>query len=319
MTHFDGRFTYTTPVDWLGRLSTFSGRIEKIDGISTARVELKKIFRPEYLNYGATHSAGLVLEHQRLLEPEYPFYHHEWSHGSTRTASLWYFVSKNATNFGLSAEAGLSASDNSFSRAFARFETAIGLPYDLGLKVRSIVGTSTSATPIERRYWLGRANPHDEQESDFFRSMTNVSGRFDLNAHPYLDGGAGVRGVNTFDSTEPGKHMIGLSADVALPNPLASMWSPLGILSAGLFADAGWIGSSDADFFGHFSRELMTDAGVKFGVDLLSLFPTQLRGVAEEYSQIPTIAIVLPLYINHPADGSSPIGLRWALSLGSTF
>jgi hypothetical protein len=53
--------------------------------------------------------------------------------------------------------------------------------------------------------------------------------------------------------------------------------------------------------------------------NVLSWLPWQLRGVAEEYSHIPTIKLFMPLYENHPIDGEKPLAFRWRVSLGSTF
>lgn len=319
LSHFDGRFAFSTPVDWLGRLSSFNALLEKIDGISTARVELRKIFRPEYLNYGATHSGGLVLEHQRLLEDGYPFYHSELWEGSTQAASLWYAVSGGTTKISLTVEAGLNSFAGSFTRGFAQFATVVGLPYDLGLGIRSAIGTATQRTPLERRFWLARANPHDEQAHDFFRSFTDLSEGFDGHAHPFIEGGAGARGDNATGSDVHGTSMFGLSADLGLPNPLTSLWEPLRVLTPGLFADVGSVTRFNESVLGHLWDDIKFDAGLKIGIDLLGLLPYQLRGVAGEYAEIPTVTLIFPLYLDHPSDGSSAFGFRWALSIGSTF
>lgn len=319
LAHIDGRLTYSKPVDWLGRLSSFGGRLEKIDGIITARAELKKTFRPQYLYYGATHSATLMLEHQRLLDSAYPFYHPEWSAGATQSATLTYAIAKSATNFRVGVEESLPGSDSSYSRLFAVFETSFGLGHSIDLHFRSALGTSTLGTPIQKRYWASRANPYDEQGNDFYRGVTNISGRFDANARPFVEGGAGVRGLNAFDSAVVGRHMAGVSLDMSLGNPLTALWTPLNIVSAGLFADAGWVAYSDYDLLGSLKRDLMTDAGVKIGLDLLGILPYQLRGVAEEYASIPTISVILPFYVNHPLDNTKPFAFRWALSLGTGF
>jgi hypothetical protein len=54
-------------------------------------------------------------------------------------------------------------------------------------------------------------------------------------------------------------------------------------------------------------------------VNILSWLPSQLRGVAEEYDKIPTIAVNFPLYENLPLDGKPNFAFRWAVSIGASF
>jgi hypothetical protein len=318
LAHLDGRWTYSAPVDWLGRLSNVSLRAEKIDGISTLRAELKKTFRPEFLYFGATHSGGLALEHQRLLDAAYPMFHHDWSLGATESGTLWYAIASGSTNFEISAESALPGSDRIYSRAESHYETSFSTLFSIPLKIRASIATASQQTPMQKLSWLARANPVAEQTADFYRGLTNVSARFDANEHPFIEGGAGVRGYNTLDSSEVGRHALGVSLDFGLPNPLERVWKPLRMLSPILFADAGWVNHGSTDLFGDLKTNLRTDLGLKISVDLLTLLPSQLHGVADEYAAIPAIGITFPFYLNHPTDGSSPFAFRCALSIGAS-
>lgn len=126
----------------------------------------------------------------------------------------------------------------------------------------------------------------------------------------FINGGAGVRGYNAGNAAENiyGDQMAGASVDLNLPNPLSTI-SGFSAITPGIFLDAGWIENDS----------LRGDAGIKFDVNILSWLPNQLRGVAEEYDKIPTMAVNFPLYENLPLDGKANFAFRWAVSIGAAF
>ncbi|MDP4198898.1 MAG: M1 family metallopeptidase [Bacteroidota bacterium] len=321
--HLDGALDYHIPVDWLGRLTTFGVRASKMDGIGTVGAELTKVFRPEYLRLGPTHTGSLYLESQTLLNPSYPVYHSEWSAAGSEVAGLTYsVVSEDATErFDLKAESAVWGS--SFERAKVKFEDDFSLGGNFGSRIRLTAGTATASTPVERTFWLARASNYEDNQSSFFRAVTDVSPALDRKASAFVEGGAGVRGYAIDEVADTahslrGTQMFGVSDDITLPNVLRNLWSPLATLGFGLFVDAGWVGEPTLDFWHDVRTNLRTDAGATVSVNLRDWLPYQLRGVADEYAPVPLIKLVLPLYENLPADGKKPVAFRWGLAIGAS-
>jgi hypothetical protein len=322
--HVDGAFKYSTPVDWIGRLASFAVDANKMDGIGTVSLSLSKIFRSEYLYVGASHSATLYLEQQKLLNDVYPWHHEGWSDRTTEVAGLRYSItSSEGSRFDVTGETSILRSESGFSLAKVKYETnfsVLGLNNDL----RLTAGTANLSTPYQRRFWLDRANNYSEQSNTFFRSVTDIERRgLAQNGNLFVEGGAGVRGYNathydkTLDPLFSGTSMLGANLDVNLPNPVARLGSFPSSFNFALFADAGWVG--DSSNIENIRANIRTDAGLKVGINILSLLPWQLRGVAEEYASIPTVNLYWPIYENHPIDGTKNFAWRWAVSLGTAF
>ena len=329
--YLDGALMLTSPVEWLGRLSSINLDAENMYGISTLRVALSKTFRPEFWRLGATHSATLFVEDQRLAVPtfygNYPVWHQLWGgrpvgngfidvtypYGDqTDVAGLHYSIvsEQGETHFDLLGEASVWGSDASFARTEAVFTTSVPLMKRTNLYIRATTGAATSGTPYQREFFLSRADNYEEQMDGFFRAVSSINYRTSADASMFLQGGAGVRGYNAGNSGESlfGNEMAGLNFDLDIPNPLAGIWG-IGALTPGVFGDAGWIQSYTA----------RADAGIRLGLNLLSLLPYQLRGVAEEYDKIPIVYLDLPLYESLPLDGKPNFAFRWAISLGAAF
>ena len=323
--YVDGALTYSTPVDWIGRLGKFGLDANKMDGIGTVQASLTKVFRPQYYYLGATHSATLYFEEQQKLSDVYPYYHTGWSPGATDVAGLRYSIVSEggADRFDLLGESSLWSSDTKFSLAKVKFETSFSILGSATSQLRLTAGTSTSGTPYQHRFWLDRANNYEEQSSGFFRAASEMSPTIGPNTSMFVEGGAGVRGYNaktsTFDSLLSGTGMFGGSFDLGLPNPLASLGSFPESFDFDLFTDAGWVGTNVTNFWGDVQANLRTDAGVKIGVNVLSWLPGELRGVASEYASVPAVNVYFPVYENHPLDGMSPFAFRWELSLDASF
>lgn len=314
----DGALRYSEPVDWLGRLTTFGINAEKMDGIGEEKVSLTKEFRPEYWRLGAEHSASLYFEADQLVDSSYPVYHHTytgWPHVSTEVAGFKYsIVSEDRRNrFDLDGETSVLQSEARYNRLKATMGVDVPEIESITSHLRITAGSTSENSP--RLFHLARAGTHAEQANGFFRAASDINSEADKNMSLSLEGGADVRGYNagSFDLT--GTQMAGVSYDVTLPNPVASLWSLLASLTPGAFADAGWVGNEWSNLL----RDLRTDAGIKINVNILSWLPYQLRGVAEEYDPIPTVAFDIPLYENHPADGKPNFAWRWAVSIGSLF
>ncbi len=324
--HIDGALDYHTPVDWLGRLTKFGLKASKMDGIGTVGAEITKVFRPEYLYLGATHTGSLYVESQSLLNPAYPAYHSEWSRANTEVAGLTYSVvsEDGSEHFDLKSESSVWGSDNSFERAKVKFEDNFSLGGSFSSRLRLTGATATASTPVERTFWLARASNYEDNQSQFFRAVTDVSPSLDRQASPFVEGGAGVRGFagdEWLDTNHVlrGTQMLGASFDLAVPNVLDHVWTPLASFGFGLFADAGWVGNSSSDFWSDIRTNLRTDAGARISLDLRSWLPSQLRGVADEYASVLAITLNLPIYENLPLDGKKPVAFRWAISIGSAF
>ena len=325
--HVDGRLLYSTPVDWLGRLTSFGFDASKLDGIGTANISISKMFRPTYWRLGADYSAKFYLESQRLLDNNYPFYHPFWDAGEVDVAGLKYSIvtERDAETFDVLGETSLWNSDAKFARAKAEYTNNFSALWNLDAKLRLTAGTATNGTPYQRQFWIDRASNYDEQSSPFFRAISGMNSSIGNQSGMFVEGGAGVRGYSKNDTNTStsnalsGTQMIGANFDMEIPNPLASLGRFASSFNLGLFADAGWVGSNVSDFWSDFRDNARTDAGLKIGVNILSWLPSQLRGVAGEYAPIPEVNIYFPLYENHPVDGKNPIDFRWTVSVGARF
>ncbi len=325
----DGAITYSTPVDWLGRLTSFSAHAEKMYGIGQAEVSLSKVFRPEYWRLGATHEAKLFLETDEALEPNvFPVYHAGWAPGVCDVAGITYSIEdgRSDSRFDLLAETSVLQSNQNFSLLQATYRTEVGLPFTLTSKLRLTAGAATSGTPFQRRFFLDRANNFEEQANGFFRAVTAIDPHaLAADGDFFVEGGAGVRGYNSshynslLDTHFVGTDMYGASWDIALPNPAASLGKFPSSFSFGAFADAGWVGQSWEEAWGGSSSTIKVDAGIKVGVDIRSWLPSQLHGVVDEYDAVPIVNLYWPMYENAPVDGRPPFAWRWAVSLGAAF
>ena len=325
--YVDGAFNVNAPVNWLGHLSSVDLDAEKMYGISTVRASLTKVFRPEFWRLGGTQSASLYVEDQDLTYVGgYPVWHPGWmysynastpsgsavTNAHTQVAGLKYSIVSEGgeTHFDMFGESSILNSDATFSRAEATFNSTISILRDLSAHIRVAGGIASSGTPYQREFWLARADNYEEQDNGFYRAVSSISEPFSQNTSMSINGGAGVRGYNAGNAAENinGDQMVGANLDLNLPNPLSSVWG-FSSITPGVFADAGWI----------LNDSLRADAGIKFDVNILSWLPSQLRGVAEEYDKIPTIAVNFPLYENLPLDGKPNFAFRWAVSIGASF
>ena len=331
--HVDGALTFKTPVDWVGRLGTFGLDLERMYGISTVRAALTKVVRPEYWRIGPTHTFTVFVEDQQLKSIDRsPVWHDEWGIAlpasakdavvnagpHTQVAGLKYSAAseRRDTRFDLLAETSASGSDVAFSRMKGLYTTMVSPLAGLDLQVRLTAGSATANTPMQRVFHVGRADAYEEQSSGFFRAVTSASDKIGSQAALYVAGGAGVRGYNNAaDACLMGTQMAGLSLDVPVTNPLASLGSFASTFALGLFADAGWTGENWSDL----RRELRTDAGLTISAEMLSWLPSQLRGVADEYATVPVVSFHWAAYENHPTDGTAPLAWRWSVSLGTAF
>ncbi|HEY6171981.1 MAG TPA: hypothetical protein VIX80_06975, partial [Candidatus Kapabacteria bacterium] len=142
-----------------------------------------------------------------------------------------------------------------------------------------------------------------------------IDRHFSEQAHFYMEGGAGARGYKNASVVPEGGG--GISGELLIPNPLASMgWLPASVKPL-LFGDAayGRIAYSDGSYY----EDIVVDAGIGLRLDLLSWLPWQLQGVAEEYASIPKIGIYFPFFLSKPDDGMENFGFRYVISLGTTF
>jgi hypothetical protein len=325
----DAALLFKAPVDWLGRLSTIDIDAEKMYGISTIHAEITKTFRPEFWRLGGTQSASFYVEDQQLVDNKefYPVWHSGWGdryffdgefgiivpYGMhTQVAGLKYSIASEGgeTHFDMFGESSILNSDATFSRAEATFNSTISILRGLSAHIRLAGGLASSGTPYQREFWLSRADNYEEQNSGFYRAVSSMNYNLSCETNMFINGGAGVRGYNYGYTAESiyGDQMAGASVDLNLPNPLLSVWG-ISSLTPGLFVDGGWIQGNS----------LYADAGIKFDVNILSWLPSQLRGVAEEYDKIPSIAVNFPLYENRPLDGKSSLAFRWAISIGAAF
>ncbi len=333
----DGALTLSTPVDWLGRLSSFGFDADKMYGIATLRASISKTFRPVYWRLGATHSATLFVEDQRLETTEnYPVWHWGWRtpnfsdagplfypYGThTDIAGIHYSIVSEygSTHFDLLGEASVWGSDASFAKAEAVLTNMLPITSGIDLHLRAALGKATNehtyasasgapGTPYQDVFFLSRADNYEEQANGFYRAVSSIDYGTSRDASFFLQGGAGVRGYATSSSYEIfGREMAGLNLDLDLPNPIKQVWL-LNAFKPGVFADAGWIGGDS----------LRADAGIELGMKILDLLPGQLRGVAEEYDNIPTVYLDVPLYENLPLDGKPNFAWRWEISLGESF
>ena len=324
--HVEGKLYYSSPVDWIGRLGSIAFDAEKMYGIGTLRAALAKVFRPTYWRLGSDHSAQLYIESQKLLDPSYSSFHSGWSAGTVQVGGLQYSIAGETPSEGLKllGETSLWSSDAKFARMKAEYITNFGTLRGADSRLRIAAGSATNGTPVERQFYVDRANNYEEQSSGLFRAVSGIDRTIGDKSGMLVEGGAGARGYARGDSgvnnsALVGTQMLGISYDIGLPNPLASLGHFPSTFGFGLFADAGWVGTDVSDFWSDFRSNLRTDAGLKIGINVLSWLPAQLRGVAEEYASIPTVNVFLPLYENHPLDGKKPIDFRWTVSLGAKF
>ena len=329
----DGALTFSTPVDWLGRLSSVGLDAEKMYGIATLRASLTKTFRPVYWRLGATHSATLFVEDQRLETAEnYPVWHWGWGKPNfsdagplfypygmhTDVAGIHYSIVSEggSTHFDFLGEASVWGSDASFAKGEAVLTNKVPLSSEMELNIRAAAGKATSSTqgewestgtPYQQEFYLSRADNYEEQANGFYRAVSSMDYGWSRDASLFLQGGAGVRGYAASPSLYEifGTGMAGLNLDLDIANPIRNIWG-LDAFRPGIFVDGGFI----------FGDSIRADAGIKIGLDLLELLPSQLRGVAEEYDKIPIVYLDLPLYENLPLDGKPNVAWRWAISLG---
>ena len=330
--YLDGSATSTYSLRNIDRLTSATYLLSKMDGISTAAVSISKEIRPMYLTLGPTQIVSGYLEAQDHLNYEYPYYHSMWSLGKTRVAGVKYsFASeKGGTKFDAFAENSFWNSDYTFDRIRARLTEHISISSDFPLALRVVGGTGQGNIPVERLWNLGMANPYEEQQDAFDRAVTDIDSSFDRKIGAFIEGGAGARGyaIPNIDQSNGanskirqtiGKNMLGASADIGIPNPIASTGRFARGFGFVVFGDAGWINNGNPSLLSDLAKNINTDAGVGVKVDWLTWFPYQLHGVIGEYAKIPTLVLYLPLYLNHPLDNTKPIAFRWRLALGTTF
>ncbi len=323
--YFNGSFDLNSPVNWLERLSSVDLDMNDMYGVWTTRASVTKVFRPDYWKLGGSQSATLYVEDQQVNDlGDYPIWHRGWqynyffggsegiNHGNTQVAGLKYSMvnESGSTHFDIFGESSILNSDATFSRAEATFTSAVSILSDVSAHIRLAGGLASSGTPYQRKFWLDRADNYEEQNSGFYRAVSGISEPFSQNTSMFIQGGAGVRGYNAGNAGDNiyGDQMAGANLDLNLPNPFTNVWA-ISSITPGVFADGGWIQNDS----------LRIDAGIKLDVNMLSWLPSQLRGVAEEYDKIPTIAVNFPLYENLPLDGKSNFAFRWAVSIGASF
>src|SRR5581483_11184487 len=138
----DGALTYSTPIDWLGRLGSVNFDAEKMYGIATLHAAIAKTFRPEYWRLCATHCGSLFIEDQRLLSvDDYTIWHPHWGFfdptldyipknertigDHTTVAGFTYALTneREVTHLEVRGETSVLASDPGFSRLQATFRT----------------------------------------------------------------------------------------------------------------------------------------------------------------------------------------------------
>ncbi len=353
MDYIDGRIREEWNVPILGRLTKYSFEVRKFNDIGGINLSLEHEIRPEYLYLGATHAIKFDLDYEtrgpfgenNILYPVYPYH---WDSGFERSLGFRYhLVSANRrTQAYLSARMGnLLTVDRSFqgdtlirTRTLNGFyQASIGMsqiiPFsrEMELKLRASLGITSGKLNDQYSYNISGATNSEMLRNDFFRTVASISRHFSDQAHFLVEGGAGVRGYTgqLFDPqgniSLNGTDVMGLNADLKLPNPLAGLGSFAASFEFGLFGDAGWTGSfqygnppvgeTGSDILKH----VLTDAGVAVKINILSWLPWQLQGVVSEYGQIPTISFYFPLYLNHPFDGTKNFAFRYVVGLGTTF
>ncbi len=335
--YLDGELRYSKNVKWLGNLTTINFDAKKMYGVMAASISLDHVIRPDYLYLGPTQTIGFFAEAMdRGTMPNYvyPVYYAAHADGMNVTSGLKYgFTSHDA---GSKVTVKIDQSFNYISNNQYLF-----FPFDEGfttyggwniigqqrfdLSSQSILsfrlnatGTWGSRLPFDRFLFLNGANCYDQIHSGFWQAVTSISQHFSSQSHFFLEGGAGVRGYkpNT-GSNGFADGGFGFTTELVLPNPIRSWgWLPAS-LTPMVFFDAGWVGSEVT--LSAITHQLFTDAGLGIKLNILSWLPSQLQGVAGEYSNIPTIGIYFPIYLNHPDDGKGNFAFRYAISLGTTF
>src|SRR5262249_38176584 len=153
----------------------------------------------------------------------------------------------------------------------------------LAINLRGNIMSQWGLVPMQKYYGLGSANAWEDDHSSFWQAVSSISNHFSTQAHFMNEGGAGVRGyMNEFATSG-----FGLNGELMLPNPIRSWGWIADSFTPLLFADAGWVGTTMT--FDRIGKGLMTDAGIGLKWNILSWLPWQLQGVAQEYSNIPTI------------------------------
>ncbi len=315
----------------LGNLTDLSYNIRKMYGVNGVDLSLDHTIRPTYLSLGATHKVKFYYSYtDRGFVPDYhyPVFGSQWTDGAVSTmGGLYSFTSHDGdTKFSAGVEQGgvirkfysnfflfSSGQYDFFGGWNVKLSQEVKLANEFGLKIRANATGQWGYVPTQKLYTLNSANGVENDQNSFWQSITSISRHFSTQAHFINEGGAGVRGASSISSYGG----FGLGADLNLPNPLRSLGWLASSFKPILFFDAGWVG--DEVNFSLIRKQLMTDAGIGLKLNILSWLPGQLQGVAEEYSDIPTIGFYFPLYVNHPNDGKKNIDFRYVISLGTTF
>ncbi len=320
------RGTYATKL--LGNLTNLNFLAKDMYGIRTLAVSLDHIIRPTYRYLGPTNIVTLSFEMSDRNDGDYPIYHQRWDDATMFIFGGKYsFISNSGnTRFSIAGEHGNTYEIDYSGALFGgtrkydffggwdfKFGQKLNIADDFGFAFRVNAAAQFGTVPTQKLYQLGRANNAQEDKNEFGRAVTSISRHFSYEANFYSEGGAGVRGYSS-GSAYGG---VGFSTEMNLPNPIRKLgWLPASI-SPFVFFDAGWVGN-EVDI-AIIRKELVTDAGVGFKIDLLSWLPWQLQGVTGQYASIPTIGLHFPIYLNHPDDGKENIAFRYVISLGTTF
>lgn len=349
--HFDAQLKYSANVKWLGPLTTANLLIRKVDDIFTLRGGLQHIIRPTYRYFGPTHKLSIAFEYEYAdmldgSEPysrwysRYPIYHSAYDDGFGESAILSYSYNSASNAFRFKTS-GVLYRGESYSPVYADDEiyyTNQNHDYiNLNFQVEhtfSLLGndnillryvakgiTGTGTAPTQRLFQLNRANNSEELDMSFFKAISGFGYNFSDESSFYVEGGAGVRGYSGSSSSTyeaiGGTGAMGFTAEFGMPSLPKSWGAFLSSFEPFAFFDAGYVGTSE-DSFSQILSGVMTNAGIGLKVDLLSWLPWQTQGVAREYSDIPTMRIDIPFYMNHPYDGDH-FAPRFTVSLGTTF
>jgi hypothetical protein len=319
----------------LGNLTTLGYNVRKMYGIFGVNINLEHVIRPTYLYLGPTNSINFYYDYTNrgvIPNRNYPVYGPSWSDGAASTVGIKYSFRSHegTTKFSLGYEKGGFWNDSTEALFYvpgnyhyfssADFKITQYIPFtdqpfidQFYLLLRGSAQANWGVLPLQKYYGLGAANGSEDEQNSFWQSVTSISKHFSTQANFINEGGAGVRGYYSKLSYSG----FGLSSELILPNPLRSLgWLPNSFIPL-LFADAGWIGNIAT--FKKVANEIATDAGIGVKWNILSWLPWQLQGIAQEYSNIPTIGIYFPLYLNHPDDGKGNFAFRYVISLGTTF
>ncbi|MDP4220982.1 MAG: M1 family metallopeptidase, partial [Bacteroidota bacterium] len=269
--YLDGEIKDERNVRLLGRLTKFSFDIRKFNDIGTINIALEHEIRPTYLYLGASHKFKFDFDleergpfgEDNILYPIYPFH---WDSGLERSLGFRYHyssASKHTQAYFFARVGNLMTVDRSYQgdtliktntlNAFTQYGIGITqiIPFSrqMDLKLHGSFGKSSGVLNDEYEYNISGATNSEMLRNDFFRTAASLSRHFSSEAHYFVEGGAGVRGYTGqyFDPlgniTVTGNDMIGLNADLKLPNPFESLGSFAASFEFGLFTDAGWTGS----------------------------------------------------------------------------